>query len=125
MSQEATLEKVPTLEEVERLFTAWRQANQRPRRIPEDLWEAAVSLCRFHSVSRVCRTLGLGYHELKDRAHQLCAPEPQFVELSAPRPTSLLRVDCMDGNGRRMHIHCDGPLESFLPVLLRSFWEGE
>ena len=39
MSQEATLEKVPTLEEVERLFTAWRQANQRPRRIPEDLWE--------------------------------------------------------------------------------------
>jgi hypothetical protein len=125
MSQEATLEKAPSLEEVERLFTAWRQANQRPRRIPEDLWEAAVGLCRFHPVGRVSRTLGLGYHKLKDRVHQLSGFELQFVEVSAPRPISALRVDCMDGNGRRMHIHCNGPLESFLPFLLRSFWEGE
>jgi hypothetical protein len=125
MSQEATLEKVPTLEEVERLFTAWRQANQRPRRIPEDLWESAVRLCRSHPVSRVSRILGLGYHELKARAQRPSTPVPQFIELTAPRPTSLLRVDCMGGNGRRMHIHCNGPLESFLPVLLRSFWEGK
>jgi hypothetical protein len=32
-------------------------------------------------------------------------------------------VECMDGSGRRMHIHCNGPLESSLPILLRSFWE--
>jgi hypothetical protein len=125
MSQEASLEKVPSLEQVEHRFAAWRQANQRPRRIPEDLWAAAVGLCRFHPVSRVARTLGLGYHELKDRAHQLSGFEPQFVEVSAPRPIGTLRVDCMDGNGRHMHIHCDGPVECFLPILLRSFWEGK
>jgi hypothetical protein len=123
MSQETTLEKVPTLEEVEQLFAAWHQANQRPRRIPEDPWEAAVHLCRIHPVSRVSSKLGLDYHGLKDRAHQPFIPVPQFVELSAHRPTSVLSVDCMDGNGRHVHIHCNGPLESFLPILLRGFWE--
>jgi hypothetical protein len=125
MSQETSLEKFSTLEEVEHLFAAWRRANQRPRRIPEDLWEAAVRLCRSHPVSRVSRTLGLGYQELKDRAQRPSTPVPQFIELTAPRPASVLRVDCMDGNGRCMHIHCNGPLESFLPILLRSFWEGK
>jgi hypothetical protein len=68
MALQASLEKIPALEEVEHLFAAWRQANPRPRSIPEDLWEAAVRLCLSHPVSRVSRTLGLGYHELKDRA---------------------------------------------------------
>jgi hypothetical protein len=125
MSQQASLEKIPTLEEVAHLFATWRQANRRPRRIPEDLWEAAVRLCRSHPVSRISRTLGLDYHELKGRVYRPSTPVSQFIELSASQPAGGLRVDCMDGNGRCMHIHCNGPLESFLPILLRSFWEGK
>ncbi|GKT10979.1 hypothetical protein [Desulforhabdus sp. TSK] len=123
MSQEITPDKILTLEEVEDLFAAWRQGTPRPRRIPEDLWEAAVCLCRSHPVGRVANRLRLGYHELSERVQKPSPPISHFVELSPLRPISELTVDCNDGSGRHMHIHCNGPLESLLPLLLKSFWE--
>ena len=57
----------PTLEDVQGQIEAWRKRAHRGRRIPEAFWDAAVSLCREHSVHSVSRTLRLNYNDLKKR----------------------------------------------------------
>jgi hypothetical protein len=46
------------LSRVERQFRVWRKKRE-GRRIPRELWDAAVGLLAEHSSSEVCRVLGL------------------------------------------------------------------
>src|SRR4030067_669835 len=57
----------PTLEVVRHQFEAWRKRRRCRGRIPEALWEAAVGLCREHSICEVSRSLRLNYNGLKNR----------------------------------------------------------
>ena len=58
-SQEPT--KHPTIEDVQRQFKEWRQRNRPRARLPGELWESAVELCRQYTVSYVARALRLDY----------------------------------------------------------------
>ena len=65
MSKENEPTKQPTVEEIQERFREWRGKNRRGARLPEELWEAAVELCRSHSVSYVGRLLHLDYFKLR------------------------------------------------------------
>jgi hypothetical protein len=114
-----------TLQEVQLQFESWRKRADRERRIPEELWEAAARLCLEHSVHSVSRTLRLNYHDLKERLkHTADLPvTATFAELGIISGGTEVVVDCDDGSGRRMRIHCKGSkAEALVPDLLKSFW---
>jgi hypothetical protein len=75
---------IATLEEVQAQLIAWRSSSQRAKRIPDELWDAAVSLCAEHSVCKVSRALGLDYKALRKRTLKLEEAQPPraFVELA-------------------------------------------
>ena len=56
-----------TLQEVAEHFAQWRRGKQKGARIPEQLWQEAVSLVDSYGVSQVSRTLRLGGRDLNKR----------------------------------------------------------
>ena len=57
----------PSLSEVKEQFKIWRRTRKSPRPIPEQLWQAAVSLTATHSISQISKELVLDYTALKNR----------------------------------------------------------
>ena len=84
----------PQLQSVARRLSAWRSTRQRGQRIPEDLWNAAVTLARSHGLNPTASALKLNYYDLQRRlgsapVHGGAAPVPPgFVELAAPSPAT-------------------------------------
>mgnify|MGYP001829253067 CR=1 FL=1 len=60
---EATL----TLEAVAKHFAHWRRNKTNGERIPEELWNQALTLLGSYGISQVSRTLRLSYTELDKR----------------------------------------------------------
>jgi len=63
----ASMETSLTLQEVAEHFEQWRRGKQKGERIPEQLWQEAVSLVDTYGVSQVARTLRLGGRDLNKR----------------------------------------------------------
>jgi hypothetical protein len=61
----------PTLEAVAAELEAWRRDFGRPKRIPDELWLAAIELCDTQGVCRVCRTLRLSPDTLRRKRDEL------------------------------------------------------
>ena len=59
----------------------WRRQQSGGYHLPPEIWTAAVALAATHGVSRVSRTLGLGFHRLRRRC-------PQLTQASQASPTS-------------------------------------
>lgn len=73
----------PTMVEVQQLFEQWRRGKKRRDRIPEVLWEAAVSLSRHLSANRIAKLLHLNHTEVVDhiRTHKEGDGMTAFIEL--------------------------------------------
>lgn len=73
-----------SLEAVRDAFEQWRSTRDKRGRVPESLWEAAVSLSAFYSAFRISKTLRLNYRELRHRIglHSSRNGPSQFVELN-------------------------------------------
>ncbi len=56
-----------TIEDIQQLFQHWRSSRKHREPIPQNLWEAAVSLCQIHSVYKVSKALKLSFNDLKKR----------------------------------------------------------
>lgn len=76
-----------TAQEVLRQFKQWRRNKRGRQRIPEALWEAAVSLCGEHTVHQISQLLHLNHTAIRDRiaAHKqgegIQKGAPAFMEL--------------------------------------------
>lgn len=123
--------KRQTLQTVLRQFEQWRQNRLGSKRIPEDLWQAAVGLTRRHAVSRVSRDLRLDYYELKDRVNGLGKgkdekPRRSFVELKVDDPIALKGskavVEMEDGKDRRLRIVLEQASGSEVLQWASRFW---
>ena len=57
-----------TLIEVKTRFAAWRKMKHHREPIPNELWDAAISLTEKHSICKVSKALSLCYTTLKKRA---------------------------------------------------------
>ena len=56
---------LPGLSEVKEQLKIWRRTRRSPRPIPDELWEAAVSLTAKYSISQISKELVLDYSALK------------------------------------------------------------
>jgi len=124
----------PTVEIVRKQFEIWRKRRRCRRPIPESLWEAAVRLCRKHSLWEVSRALRLNYNDLKNRVSKGIQdvdlaigqrPDLGFVrfDLEAPMSSSECLVEMEAPNGAKMKMSFRGAPRDFDPVeLSRAFW---
>jgi len=115
----------PTLEEVQELFSAWRNQKGRRDPIPPTLWEQAVHLVAQYSINAIARRLKLNYNELKVRAGGYPVTPvhkkrpPAFIELA-----TLSTVECtieMEKPGKKMKMCVRGTSVNLLE-LSRQFW---
>jgi hypothetical protein len=122
----------PSLEEVQKQFDAWRQSRKHRTPIPKQLWKAAISLARHHSINTISRTLRLNHTELQKRvsleAFANKAPDPpspyiNFVEYAMPLANKTeCFVEMENHNGDKMRIFLSGERTLDLLSLGRSFW---
>lgn len=79
----------PNLEQVQQLFESWRQPRNKRTRIPQNLWEAAVTLSEEYSIYHLSKALRVNHSALKKRVSSSHTPESgpcdvsPFVELPA------------------------------------------
>jgi hypothetical protein len=124
MTQKAASQDPRTLEEARELFAAWRNKPHRARKIPDDLWDVAVALCRRYSISAVSKALRLSYKDLRIRVgeNEAALPPKPFVDLGMLLPPQAsLVVECEDGARNRMRIQCSGPMDSGVVDLVKTF----
>jgi hypothetical protein len=120
-----------TVEDVQVRFEDWRQKRQERTPIPVELWAAASELARRYGVNRTAAALHLDGGKLKRRmavagtttAKRLLPPA--FVELIAPRTTSLAECTIeLEGRQGKLRIHCKGTPAADLATLSRALWDA-
>ena len=107
-----------------RRIERWRETRGKRTRMPEELWAAATALARAHGVSRVARTLGIGYETLKERVSDAGASgvAAEFVAidgatlLGGAAPTV---VEVTDRRGRRLVVRLSGAVD--VPAVVAAF----
>ena len=120
-----------SLEVVRNQFESWRKRRRCRSRIPESLWQAAIQLCKEHSVFAVSRALRLNYNGLKNRVPRAKEQRADFgfvkLDLGAPMTPSECLVEMEASNGARMRMSFKGVPRHFDPVEFgRAFWrQGE
>jgi hypothetical protein len=127
MADHARSYPIATLEEVQGQLTAWRSDSQRARRIPDELWDAAVSLCAEHSVCKVSRALGLDYKALRMRTlkREQARPPGAFVELAPLWGSGEVLIECHDTHRGQLRVRCKGPLDPQVADLVKGFFGRE
>jgi hypothetical protein len=125
MAHHAHSDHLVTLESVREQFIAWRSSPHRRRRIPEELWIAAVELCGDHSICKVSRTLRLDYKTLRSRCRNPARDRlgASFVEVGSFWPQPEVLVECNDGKQHHLRIHCRGPMDRGVVDLVKGFFE--
>jgi hypothetical protein len=119
-----------SLADVQALFAIWRKNKKHRRRIPEDLWTAAVVLHHEYSVNTISKFLSLSYTELKKRIQlhpqfQDNYPDlpKQFVPIDLPATDCaecIVEMEHCNGNKMRMHFKCKADLD--IQSFAESFW---
>ncbi len=121
------------LPQLERQLNAWRQSQPGRRRLPREVWQAAVALACTHGLSCVARSLRLDYYKLQ-RLHaeetlktvrpRASAGPPGFVELPSPSPltgAAPCRVELHHCRGATMTLHLSHDPAVVL-ALVEAFW---
>ena len=126
-----TTDLQPTLPEVRARFAAWRDNRKHGRRIPEELWSAAVELTKTHSLNTVSRQLKLSYTELKKRTADIDQqshpnPSPNFIAIDLPgaNPPAECVLEMAHHSGNKMRMHFKGEVALDLQSLAEAFWSG-
>ncbi len=122
----------PALAEVQSRFVDWRKNKKHQRRIPEDLWTAAVLLSQEHSLCNISTALSLSYSDLKKRVESHKAPHttgtrPSLdfipIDISSTHPAECI-VEMEHRNGNKMRMHFKGKADLDLQAFAESFWSG-
>ena len=119
------------LSEVKQQFEEWRKAKKGRERIPEKLWNAAVSLSKKYSISWISKELRLNYSALKNRIVEKDkdiiiekVSSPAFIELDFERPAFVSEciVEMEDSSGAKMRMCFKGKTDFELLELGKAFW---
>ena len=133
MKIETPLHTDHQLDQLAGQFEHWRQTrSHRGERIPQALWDQAVTLARILPHSRVAQHLRLAPNDLKKQMAMQVEPHaatgcttPRFVEVppatvsAQAGPTTEIEVQRQDGARLRLHAP-----ESSLAAIVKSFLEG-
>lgn len=111
----------PKIEVVEKHFEAWRSGKASKREpIPQHLWQAAVELCRNHSITHVSRQLRLSYSDLKGRVAKDHLPPVQFMEIDMDTLAGRWQIECNRADGSRLRMAGNGQVPA-VETIVRSF----
>jgi len=120
-----------TLIEVQQLFEGWRRRRKRRERIPDALWDAAISLSRHLSAHRIAKLLRLNHTAVRNHIHAHKEREeikqtPTFVELdTTTEPTAGGCTIEMERPGRlRMTICLNGACPDLVGISKAFFGEA-
>lgn len=124
-----------SLQAVQRRFEQWRCTRVGGRRIPEELWAAAIEQTRDHSFNQVAQVLHLNPTELKRRSESrgpersLARGPSRFVELKMADSITesgqgRVVVELEDGTGRRIRIALDGSDRTDVLDWAGRMWSG-
>jgi hypothetical protein len=120
------------LETVLKQFERWRAHKQDGERIPQHLWQAAISLYPNYSMNKIARSLRLDSGDLRDRIQLTDGKNrrsksqeiPQFMPLAVAPAEGL--ADChikvKDGRKSRLTIQLKGVGVQALVEVLREIW---
>ncbi len=132
MNAGGKLSTKPTFEAVQKQFEIWRKTRRRRSRIPEELWQAAISLCtNDKSIYEISKALRLSQTRLKERVSASKAfalsespSHPGFVELDFNHSTSLGEyvIEMEEKNGAKMRVHLKGEGGFDWFKLIKAFW---
>ena len=131
----------PSLQEVQQLFTEWRQQKKYPReKIPNKLWKAASQLIDTHSITKITRALKVSAVPLKQKIKKYhssidqSSKEVGFVEvnrtlsgnrtLSVPPLQSTLhcdRVEIQRKDGSRLTLYSQEGMVLDGKTLIKAF----
>jgi len=123
----------PDMEEVRLRFESWRKNRTKRTRIPQSLWDAAVSLSGEHSISHLSKVLRVNYTALKKQVvnskDSLPKPLPvfpaSFFELPVPEPLPESTIEVARSDGAVMRMQLKGITSSDLLALGKSFWAND
>jgi len=129
------------MEEVREQIAGWRQSREKRTAMPEELWQAALSLLANYTLSQVSKRLNIGYNGLRQRAKlgvecvdtkgvekwQETGDEEGFVMYEpsgwlGKREQSESVMELEDTDGARMTIRVCGQATLDLVGLSKSFW---
>ena len=133
MQQKSLISAADPLSRLAARMEAWRNDPKKSRRIPQELWQAAVGLSKDYTINQISKAPGLSYTDLKKRVmaqkkENLPAtktqPDMNFIELGVEPSSSTPEciVEMEDGNGAKMRIHLRGQTDLDLYELGRTFW---
>ena len=128
MIQEESSTPDLTLSEVMERIEEWRKTPNSPRRMPEELWQAAASLSKKYSIHRISKALRVNYRSLQQRIRpERKEQPPTFIELGFEQPSSISEciVEMEDGSGAKMRMHFRGKTDFDLLELGKAFWRNE
>jgi hypothetical protein len=120
-----------TLIEVKTRFAAWRKMKHHREPIPNELWDAAISLTEKHSICKVSKALSLCYTTLKKRAaaaqiKQSAPPLHTTQDFISLDLNSAISAECCiemeHHNGNKLRMHFKGKAELDLQSIAESFW---
>jgi len=123
----------PRLDAGRERFEHWRSHRERRSRIPEPLWDSAVSLAREFGVHRTAKALRLNCDSLRARVGSTSADElgsrstqPTFMELVAGTTAGSGKclVEFDDGHGARLCVHLEQADASVLAALAGALVRG-
>jgi hypothetical protein len=113
------------LDAVRDAFEQWRSKSTGRRRIPEELWQAAVDLSGSYRLSRIAAELKLDYNRLRRRVQERSpqSQSPQFIEVRMDRLVSADQciVHLRSPAGFELTVHARAAFESQLPHLIDRF----
>lgn len=108
-----------SLHQVVEAFTHWRTQRKGRGRIPEALWEQALSLVGHYPVTKITAALGLDFSAFKQRCNDRDLPlrktkAPAFVEVLAssapPSPLALpIHIEVARHDGTTLRLQCAEP----------------
>lgn len=109
MSSQKAPPQGPTIDQAKRDFKQWRKNKRGKAKIPDELWEAAVSLTSRYSINHVSRELKVNYTDLKNKVQSkeaVCASG--FIELELKKSElveseCILEIEKSEGSKLRMH----------------------
>ena len=95
------------LERTRAAFDAWRSTQPRRRRIPDHLWQQALSLLHRYAISRVAHELRLDPKQLRQR--KLSASQPLLPDASKGPNFIQVPTTDLDGGSSSPQISFNAP----------------
>ena len=120
--------KEASIEEIKEESAKWRQNRNGKQIIPDKLWQSAVGLCKYNSINKIAKALGLGHTALKKRAESLkVETSSTFLELTIQDSLSSVHwtVEMEKPSGEKLKMNYQGKVMAELFEIGKLFWQEQ